>query len=103
MTYLHNNSVTYQPGMADLGQSWSDWFHLDKSGTFSDQISVKYWMICDEKFKDIIPFRANLTHFGAKSDIRGADVEIKTLNDRSISGSVAAGGNLARRMRNFVA
>jgi len=43
---------------------------LDKSGTFSDQISVHFGSSRSEKSR-FLSFGANLTHFGSKSDISG--------------------------------
>ena len=46
-----------------LAQKW------DKSGTFSDQISVHFGSV-----SRFVLFRANLTHFAAKSDIPGLNI-----------------------------
>ena len=47
---------------------------LDKSGTFSDQISVHFGSTFVQEFDQ---FGFNLTHFGAKSEIADLLLEIR--------------------------
>ena len=62
--------------MGQIGPEWEN-----KHGTFSDQISDKiYWNLI-WKSPGFVPFRANLTHFGAKPDIGVMIVELLDLLD----------------------
>ena len=58
---------------------------LDKSGTFPDHTSVHL----DQKMSLIIPFRANISYFGPKSDtpmwvnmVESLEVKIDTFTGR---------------------
>ena len=53
---IHNRDGRFGSKVGQIGPSW------DKSGTFSDQISVHL-------APGFVPFGANLTHFGAKPTI----------------------------------
>ena len=91
---VFNNSLFYlsktnkadqypPPGMVGLAPKWVRLDpKLDKSGAFSDQISVhlapraKCTEIGSEKAPDLSNLGSNLTHFGAKPSIRGQMLSI---------------------------
>ena len=60
---IHARDVRCGAKVGPIGPKWN------KSGTFSDQISVHFGLDIGSEIQAFVPFEVNLIHFGVKSDI----------------------------------